>query len=75
MYDDDVSIYDASGAQRIDVDLVSDTTTCPTQAMREAMANLIYAGMYSDTGKEPARTADYDSFLRNAVSEVKWIPA
>jgi threonine aldolase len=39
MYDDDVSIYDASGAQRIDVDLVSDTTTCPTQAMREAMAN------------------------------------
>lgn len=39
MYDDDVSIYDDSGAERIDVDLVSDTATNPTQAMRAAMAN------------------------------------
>ncbi len=38
--------------------------------MRESVANLVYAGMNPDF---PA-TRDLDSFLRNAVSEVYWIP-
>lgn len=38
--------------------------------MRESVANLVYAGM----SPNPLAPSDLDSYLRNAVSEVYWIP-